>query len=277
MVFSWPNLEEIESTTKQPLVHMGDDKTITIFGFEKPYDYPSYNQACVDSPYVARVEAFCRLHHIKYTKECAKPFENGRTNKLPFANIEGVMVDDSTQICDVLTKTQNLPTENNILTSDEQIQVKLIRKLLFGSFYYVCLHHMMETPEGREAFVEYKSKNLPPWPISQLVLSKLFQSQRIVLKGSGFGRLSHDEIVKIGKDDLLTLSHILGKENILFYFGKEQPTNIDADIYAFLATCFWDTTIGGAHPWIHEFVTNECPNLLDYANRMKQILYPELC
>ena len=96
----WPNLNEIESTAKQPPMVVvdkkkedativkdeNDDKVepapkaiITIYGFEKEGDYPSYNRGCVDSPYVARVEAFCRLYNIPYIKESAKPFENPKS------------------------------------------------------------------------------------------------------------------------------------------------------------------------------------------------------
>ena len=100
--FGWPNIETTEELATQPLPHRGDDSTITIYGLEAAGEYPSHQRGNVDSPYVARVEAFLRLHKIEYVKLAAKPGDNGPRGKLPFANIRGTMVDDSSRIIDYI-------------------------------------------------------------------------------------------------------------------------------------------------------------------------------
>lgn len=66
--FGWPNIETTEELATQPLPHRGDDSTITIYGFEAAGEYPSHQRGNVDSPYVARVEAFLRLQKMRVCK-----------------------------------------------------------------------------------------------------------------------------------------------------------------------------------------------------------------
>ena len=56
--------------------------------------------------------------------------------------------------------------------------------------------------------------------------------------------------------------------------GTDRPSDVDADVYAFLAFTFWDETLA-VHPWVQEIQT-ELPNLVEYTKRMRRILYPEL-
>lgn len=273
-LLTWPALHEIHNKATVPLPNRGDDSKVTIYGFEAAGDYPSYHRGNVDSPYVARVEAYCRLHKIAYEKKAAKPIDNPR-GKLPFANIRGVMVDDSSKIIASLGNKFGIKNgDNEAWTPEQQAQARLIRQTLFGSLYFVQLHHMFETEEGRQIFVDYKSQRLPPWPISRLILAKIFRNQRQNLQGSGVGRHSHQEIVQMGRNDLACLSTLLGASKSEYMLGTPQPTDLDADVYAFLAFMFWDDTLQ-VHPWVQD-IQKELPNLVQYTERMRAHLYPEL-
>ena len=114
------------------------------------------------------------------------------------------------------------------LSPQQHAQGRMMRHLLFGSLYFVQLHHMFETKEGRDVFLAMqKRQTLPPYPLSELILKFILDAQRANLKGSGIGRQSHSDIVQRGKDDLRALSTMLEMSNSNDYIlGTHNPTDL---------------------------------------------------
>ena len=268
-LFQTPSVDAAEKTCRKSIPVMGDSDKITIYGFEEGETHHEFPLGIPDdSPYVARVEAFLRLVKHPYVKAPSKGAMENPRGKVPFANIHGQMVDDSSTIIDTLTATLNITLDDN-LTDDQRATKHLIQQLLQGSLYWVMLHQKFDTEFGRQTFREDMAQQLPPI-IRQLVSAMAIRANHTNLQGVGVGRMPHSAIIKKGREDLRCLSHLLGQKS--YFFGGKAPTMIDADVYSWLVMLFKDRAQVNDH-WIDE-IKEECPNLVQHTDRMKGLLYP---
>jgi glutathione S-transferase len=204
-----------------------------------------------------------------YIKKASSGMTENPRGKVPFANIQGTMVDDSSCIIETIKNTYNITIDDH-LTEEQKTTGYLIQQLLFGSLYWVLLHQKFNTQFGRQIFSEKMSSAVPP-VIRNFVIALVFRAMNANLHGCGIGRMPHAEIVKKGQADVRALSKLLGNKQ---YFFGSKPTSYDADVYAWLALLFYDAA-QLHHPWVTE-VKKECPNLVEHTKRMKKLLYPEI-
>ena len=270
-LFQTPSVDSVETNCKKVIPVLGDSASgITIWGFEASGKHPLFAEGIPDdSPYVARVENFLRLIKQPYAKAVSQGMQENPRGKVPFANIYGRMVDDSSQIIATLEKKLDVQVDDD-LKPDEVAQKHLIRQLLQGSSYWVLLHQKFDTDYGRQIFREDMAHNFPPI-LRSLISAFAIRGNHANLWGSGIGRMSHSDIVEKGKADLRCLSQLLGDQD--YFFGGTSPTTIDADVYSWLVMFFKDKA-QIHNPWILE-IQNECPNLVVHTERMKTLLYPE--
>ena len=226
-MLAYPSIEEIERIANKSFPHMGDNSTITIWGFEETGNYPTHHLGNVDSPYVARVEAYLRLIGVPYTKKKSRGGSENPRHKVPFANIHGTMVDDSTRIIEHLREKFSVDIDSN-LTPEQAALGHLVKQTLQGSLYWVLLHQMFDAPEGRQIFASYKSATLPPI-ISTFIMRMILRGQHANLVGSGVGRLPHSDIVRRGQEDVRAICTILG--NHKYILGTPKATSCDCDVY----------------------------------------------
>ena len=151
-LFQSPSLKGIEKTCSKPLSNIGDNEKVTVWGFEETGTHPSRHLGIIDdSPYVLRVEAYLRFIKQPYYKAESKGLMENPRGKVPFANIQGAMVDDSSRIIQNLENTFNVQIDKN-LTHDQVATGHLIRQMLFGSLYWVLLHQKFQTEGGQKTF-----------------------------------------------------------------------------------------------------------------------------
>jgi hypothetical protein len=243
----------------------------TVWGFAELEKHPAWTKGVSDeSPYVSRVEAYLRLTLQPYVKAETKGLMENPRCKVPFANIKGQMVDDSSLIIDALCNSFDVKIDAH-LTKEQLATGHMIRQLLFGSLYWVILHQAFETDAGRHHFNDGLSQKLPP-VIRNLVKALVFRNLHTCLYGSGIGRMPHSEIVKKGQADVRCLSQVLGNKK--YFLGDDKPTSYDSDFYSWLVLLFSDEP-QTANPWVPE-IAKECSNLVEYTERMRALLYPEL-
>lgn len=268
--FQFPSVDELEAHSKKPIQHGGDDNKVTVWGFDKEGEVTNWKDGISDdSPFVSRVENFLRFYKIPFEKAETKGLMENPRSKVPFANVKGTMIDDSSRIIDSIRESHNLKVDAG-LTEEQKVTGYLIQQLLFNSLYWVLLHGKFCTTPGRKHFVEYMTPRLPP-VISSLIFPMIFRKQAANLAGSGWGLLPRAEIVQKGASDVRVLSKLLGKQDFLF---GDKPTSYDVDVYTWLVLTFYEK-LNTEEPWVFA-VKKECPNLIAYVARMKKILYPEL-
>jgi glutathione S-transferase len=265
-----PPVNAVEQKCQKAMVQMGDDDKISVWGFDLAGEHKEWKYGISDdSCYVSRVESYLRLVKQPFVKKVTLDMSENPRGMVPFANIQGTMVDDSSRIIDALKNTYTATIDDH-LTEEQKTTGYLIRQLLFGSLYWVLLHNKFETETGRKDFRENMSSKFPP-VIRTFIVAMIFRGMNARLHGSGFGRMPHADIVKKGQADVRALSTLLGKKQ--FFFG-DKPTSYDSDVYSWLVLLFYDGS--QIHePWVAD-IKKECSNLVEYTERMKKLLYPEL-
>ena len=112
------------------------------------------------------------------------------------------------------------------------------------------------------------AKNIP-WIQKKFISLILPGRIKKNLYGHGLGRLAPEDIRNIGKKDLKAISIILGDKP---YFLGDKPTSFDAAIFGVLANvvyAFRETS------WPQVYVREHCPNLVQFADRMKDKFWPD--
>jgi hypothetical protein len=262
----------VQKHATTPVPHLGDDDLITVWGFDLSGCHHDWKEGVSDqSPFVGRVESYLRLIRKPYIKNETMGLRENPRGKVPVANINGIMVDDSTRIIETVKNTFHVTVDDK-LTSEQLAQGYLIQQLLHHSLYWVLLHQNFGTEQGRRHFCQEFARLPMPGYIKFLLTRMIIRNTKDKLCGSGYGIIPAAELVKRGQNDVRTLSTVLGEKK--FILGTEEATSYDADVYTFLVMLFFDTN-QSSFPWVVE-IKKECQNLVEYVKRMREILFPEL-
>lgn len=108
-----------------------------------------------------------------------------------------------------------------------------------------------------------------PWLVSKILKTFVVRAVKKSLYGQGIGRHSAEEIQHIARGDIKALSDLLKDKQ--FFFG-DQPTTIDACVFAFLANVLHGLR---KDSWPTVMVNKEFPNLVAYFERIKERVWPD--
>ena len=108
---------------------------------------------------------------------------------------------------------------------------------------------------------------LPPviCDVVAAITRRKFKAQII---GHGIGRLTHEELFELGKEDIDSLANFLGDKP---YFMGDKPTSLDASAYGILVNALGCPI---KSPLKDHALTKQ--NLMDYCRRMQAEFFPEL-
>lgn len=270
-LFQYPSVAKTQKIANQTIPKIGDDKSITVYGFELPGEFCAYADGIMDSsPFVNRVEAYLHLKKVAYTKAKTTGLSETPRKKVPFSNVYSIMVDDSSRILSVLQDKLKDDTETT-LTEEQRSEGHMVRALLMRSLYFVLLHLHFGTEKGREVFRKALAKMLPA-PLLPLIFAMVVRNIHRDLRGCGFGQLPHFEICEIGRKDLRALAVLLG--NRKFILDTKEATVYDTDVFSFVGQFFLEPSVAEME-WVRE-IRKERPALVQYVGRMRDLLYPDL-
>jgi glutathione S-transferase len=187
----------------------------------------------------------------------------GPKGKVPWIEDQGRTIADSAFIIDYLKEAHGDPL-NAHLGRAEQATSLALRRLIEEHLYWAIAH-------GRflddEVWPSTKTQFLAgfPAPLRPLVARVVRKTVAKSLHLQGLGRHSQEEIYRLACDDLTALSAFLGDKP--YFFGNE-PSEIDATAYGFLAQVLWAP--GSRRVREHMEQTR---NLPAFCNRMRQTFY----
>lgn len=107
------------------------------------------------------------------------------------------------------------------------------------------------------------------WFLRKIFKMFVVPAVRKSMYGHGIGRHSAEEIQHITRGDLKAISDLLKDKQ--FFFG-DQPTTIDACIFALLANVLRGLR---KDSWPTVMVNKEFPNLVGHFERMKERVWPD--
>lgn len=179
--------------------------------------------------------------------------------KIPYVTIDGRKVGDTDLIIRLLKAKHGDPLDAK-LTPEQRASAMVLQRLTEEHLYFAAAW-LRWNDENSFRYVREAFKTLLPPVVGGLIMKKLRKRFLKNLWSQGMGRHTREEIIQFAKDDLQTISVLLGEKP--FFLG-DQPTSIDATMYGFLIQTLWV-------PWDGEVpnFTRSLPNLKSYCERMK--------
>jgi glutathione S-transferase len=218
------------------------------------------------SPFVYKLETWLRMANIPFENEImpvAQLLQEGPRNLIPFIDINGERIGDSSLIIAQLQKSHDDPLADRRLTPDQLALGTLIKSLCEHELFYTMIY-------GRWLDGNYKPlgrflTSFLPEDQQEAAIEASLESVKSMLHGYRLGRYGQ-EFVRSGlRTKLDALSNLLGSSRWLF---GDRPSTYDAGLYAILAS-----TIHFPVPNPHVEIAREYTSLVDYCDRIKTVYF----
>jgi len=183
------------------------------------------------SPFVLKIHTFLRMSEIEY--ETLNDFGNiqkAPKGKLPFIKDGDKTIADSSFIIEYLNQKHSIGLDKD-LSKEQLAQAFFIRKTIEESFYWCIVYFRWVHDESWKQVSELFFGKMP-FPLKVIVPPIARKGVKKSIHGHGLGRHSESEILSIAKQHLDHLDSLFGDKK---YFFGDQPSSIDATLYAFLA------------------------------------------
>ncbi|KAL0851986.1 hypothetical protein ABMA28_000260 [Loxostege sticticalis] len=260
-----PDEKKAEPPAPKPTVHKAnfEKDVVYLYQFSRTPLLPS------TSPYCLKVETWLRLAGIKYENVPHMAKFRSKKGQLPFVELNGEEIADSTFIIKELSEKYNKDLDA-ALTPEQRMVAHAMISMIENHLSWVILWWRAKYPDsvikGYQVNLQSALNTRLPNPILNFCYK--FTSGRKGMKKAkahGIGVHSQDEIIEFGKNDLRVLSDYLSDRP--FFFGDE-PTLLDVVAFSNLAQLqFIDKDV--AHP-LRDAMNESFPNLVGLVSRIKE-------
>ncbi|XP_063837305.1 failed axon connections [Ostrinia nubilalis] len=257
--------KKAEPPAPKPTVHKAnyEKDVVYLYQFSRTPLLPS------TSPYCLKVETWLRLAGIKYENVLHMAKFRSKKGQLPFVELNGEEIADSTFIIKELSEKYNKDLDA-ALTAEQRVVAHAMISMIENHLSWVILWWRAKYPDsvikGYQVNLQSALNTRLPNPILNFCYK--FTSGRKGMKKAkahGIGVHSQDEIIEFGKNDLRVLSDYLSDRP--FFFGDE-PTLLDVVAFSNLAQLqFIDKDV--SHP-LRDAMNESFPNLVGLVSRIKE-------
>jgi glutathione S-transferase len=254
----------------KPTVHKVDfEKDIVyLYQFSRTPLLPSL------SPYCLKVETWLRLAGLKYENVDHKTKFRSKKGQLPFVELNGDEIADSTVIIkDLATKFDK--DIDATLTAEQKLVAHATISMIENHLTFVHSYWRAKNPDlmlkGYKVNLQHALGTRLPNGILNFIF-KIHYGRKLSkkVKAQGLGVHSADEIEEFGRQDLKVLSELLADKP--FFFGDE-PTTLDCVAFSILAQIHFlseDVKYG-----LRDYMAENCPNLIGHVSRIKERCFPD--
>lgn len=233
---------------------------ITLYQFARTWGIPNLSQFCV------KLETYLRMNKLPYHIVETLPLKAPR-GKLPYIEDNGRIISDSRLILIYLKATYGDSDQAHF--SPEELGIaKSFQRLLEEHLYWIGMVTRWSYSEANwQTNKRAIFGGLPP--VARDLAASLYRRKiKAQIMGHGIGRLTHEEIFDLGKEDIDSLAHFLGSKP---YFMGDKPSSLDASAYGILINmlgCPIESPLK-----VYALAKH---NLTDYCRRMQAEFFPEL-
>lgn len=199
---------------------------ITVHSFAPAWGIPV--PTC--SPFGLKLITWLKMYEVPHTMVAANDPRKGPKGKCPWIEIDGQTIGDSELILEMLKARAGRDLDSS-LTAEQKATALAVRRLFDEHFHQVWEHQVFINDDGWVRGQEFFNAALPPG-VRVLVRSLIRRDLRKQLHARGVGRHKDADIIRMGVADLDAASALLGDKP---YFFGDEPTDIDATAFAFLA------------------------------------------
>lgn len=216
------------------------------------------------SPFVLKVDAYMRMAGIEFQRVAGmENLKIAPKGKLPFIKDNQTVIGDSQLIIEHFQQRKEYDLDHH-LDSQQRALCYLMTKSLDENLYFILVYSRWlrndTWPLVRAVFFAKM-----PWLAKLLLPALLRKSVAKGLKGQGIARHSDQELQNMMTKNMQSLSDLLGEKT---YFFNQQPSSLDATVYAFLSA-FIRVTID--NPF--NKIARSYPNLQAFCDRVEQHYY----
>ncbi|XP_021372155.1 failed axon connections-like isoform X2 [Mizuhopecten yessoensis] len=225
--------------------------------------FPRAMAKCVPniSPFAMKLETWLRMNDISYEIIDHMGFSSKKQS--PFIMFNEEEMPDSNFIIEYLSKYFKKDTYPGMNPEQKAVGRSFLKMVeentTWSIFWYRYVEHMTE-------YRNYLKFQVPE-EMQEKVGAGLSSSVKDRAWKHGIGHHSSEEIYKIGSDDIRAISTYLGEKK---YFLGDTPSLIDCTLFGFLAQIIFVPLDFPMKTVIQE----ECSNVLDYINRIKEQFWP---
>ncbi|GMH41047.1 hypothetical protein BSKO_08957 [Bryopsis sp. KO-2023] len=219
------------------------------------------------SPFVMKLETFCRLAEIPYEVEISHDVRKSPKGTFPFIKHGDVVLADTEFILDYLTNTYDVKVKP---CADRKLRgtAVAVKRLCEHHLDYGIMYYLMTTPPGWKLVCPAFFSSIPiPW--RWIVINRVKKNVHDTLHKQGFGRHSEPDVRKLLDASLCAISDILGKNE---YIIGEEPCPEDAAVFGCLDNYHQPQNEGLTTAELIQ----KYPNLVVYVENMRRKYFPEI-
>jgi glutathione S-transferase len=232
---------------------------IKLFQFPRMFAVPNV------SPFCCKLETWLRMAEIPYEVVDVRDPRKAPRGKLPFIEDGDVRIADSSVIIEHLSRTRGIDLDAH-LDATQRSTALLVQRTLEEHYAFVLAYtHLVRDEGARHTRARFAAV---PALVRPFVVRAVEKSVSTLLWHQGLTRGSHEEIVRSAIRDWRAVLSFMSDGP--FFFGA-QPSNVDATVFATLAT----TVLTPIDTPIRAFLLGE-PKAVAYTERMRLRFFPEL-
>ncbi|XP_003394622.1 failed axon connections isoform X2 [Bombus affinis] len=226
------------------------------------------------SPYCLKVETWLRLNGIKYENVDHKMKFRSKKGALPFVELNGEEIADSTIILRDLSAKFDKDLDT-VLTPEQRSVSHAMISMIENHLVWVVMcwriKNLDQVLKGYKVNLQHALGTRIPNGILNFFFKLTFGRKGAKkVKAQGMGVHTPEEISQFGCADLKVLSDMLADKP--FFFGDE-PTTLDVVAFAHLAQILY---IDKDTPYsLRDYMQENCPNLVGHCSRMKERCFPD--
>ncbi|XP_050546728.1 failed axon connections [Daktulosphaira vitifoliae] len=226
------------------------------------------------SPYCLKVETWLRLAGLKYENVDHKMKHRSKKGQLPFVELNGEEIADSTLIIKELSQKFGKDIDAALSQDQRNISHAMI-SMIENKLVWVVTWWKTKTPEnvikGYKVNLQHALGTWVPNGVLNFFFKHSYSRRGLKkVKAQGIGVHKPDEILEFGQNDLKVLSDVLGDK--LYFFGNE-PTTLDVVAFANLAQLYFvDKEVECP---LRDYMVDNFENLVAHTNRIKERCFPD--
>ncbi|XP_017880604.1 failed axon connections [Ceratina calcarata] len=226
------------------------------------------------SPYCLKVETWLRLNGIKYENVDHKMKFRSKKGALPFVELNGEEIADSTIILRELCQKFGKDLDVSLTSEQRSVShamISMIENHLVWVVTFWRTKNLDQVLKGYKVNLQHVLGTRVPNGILNFFFKLTFGRKGAKkVKAQGMGVHTPEEAYQFGCADLKVLSDVLADKP--FFFGDE-PTALDVVSFAHLAQILYidkDTQFS-----LRDYMQENCPNLVGHCSRMKERCFPD--
>lgn len=231
-----------------------------LYLFKRPAGLPNL------SPFCVKLETYLRMAGVAYTPVFGFDSKKNNKQQMPFVELDGKFIGDSTLIIDELIR-RNGDNVDCHLSATEKAVSQAFQTMLENHFAKFIIWFRWVDKCGFAQFKDVAFVGVPKFVktfIAPMIAKKVGKN----LYNEGTGRLSVDEMLHLARKDLDAVSNYLGDRE--FFFG-DKPSMIDAIIFATIGNVALSTIDIPLRD-----LTLKYDNLLAHSKRMMQAYFSDI-